>query len=346
MFGSLIQLDFKGLTIDKINEAIDNKSLYGPLSASKVFQLADSGTKNEKLSSMLPKMVSDEQGFTHVSYEFLSKELIYDLFESKSFKIKNKTFIKEAIIKKNLILVYSEKYKVPASIPYVIRKGTPPTIYVNVSNFTKMTDTGYLECIPRQESGLMAVLFSAYCAMAYTEDRVPTSNVLKTMALTYSGMFGTIIGYNSSISDPIMLTKLKYLGAKFFCIQAYGTENGADLFYRNLSSYFENKISSKQVIDSLDLQFPDDSFDNIELLFTKILQVYPNIKNLSLAAFLENWIKRFGPATTMSIDYVGYMLYVMVSIILGSPAINIRSLDPVVPNTISEAYADLQVLNI
>jgi hypothetical protein len=347
MRNKFLSYDFKNHTLEEINESIDAKRYYGPLSTSRVFQLADAGTKvgGEKLSEVLPKMVVSEKGFVHVSPALFSKELMYDLFDSRNFKMKNKNNIKEAIIKGSIVLVYSEKYKIPASIPYIVRATNPAVVYVNVSNYTRMTDSGMLECLPRQENALMSLLYSAYVSTIFMgPDYKPAQSVLKTMGITYGNMFGQVIAFNSAISDPIMTMKLKYIGTKFFLIQVFGTELGQDFMYRVFENYFVDRMSSKQVISLLDEQIDLDAYDDIESLFREILKLYPNLKNLSLSSFLETWVKRYGISTAMVIDYPSYMIYVIISIILGASSVNIRSLDAVVPKDIADAYNSIQGL--
>lgn len=347
MIKSFLSYDFKNHTLDVIQEALDTRNFYSPLSTSKVFQKANEGAKinGERLSDILPKMVVADQGFTQIVPERLSKEMLYELFDSRSFKFTNKSKVKDAIFNKEIVLVYSEKYKVPASIPYIVRATNPPTIYVNVANYTKMSDHGVLDVLPRQESSLMALLYSAYISLHYLKPNVnPGRSELKTFAMTYGNMFGNIVGYNAGISDPIMLNKIKYLGTKFYLIQLMGTGEGDDYMYRIMKPYFEDRLSSKQVVEMLDEQFPLDCFDNIELLFLEILKNYPNIKNLSLAPFMEAWIKRYGISSVMAADYPGYMLYIIVSVLLGAPSVNIRSLDNVVDKDIANAYKNMQII--
>lgn len=340
-----ITYDFNKDTLDQINESIESKRYYGPLSTSKVFKLADAGAKigGEKLSDVLPKMVVSDKGFTHIIPALISKELMYDMFDSRTFKMKNKNKVKEAIISGDIIMVYSEKYKIPASIPYIVRATDTATIYVNVSNYARMNEQGMLEAIPRQESSLMALLYSAFISKVYmSPNYMPNHSEIKTLGITYGNMFGQVAAFICGISDPIMTTKFKYIGTKFFLIQTFGTDTGQDLLYRHFIDYYSDKISSKQVLNMLDEQMDINAYDNIESLFAEIMKVYPSLKNLSLTSFLETWVKRYGVSTTMAIDYTSYMLYIIISIILGASSVNIRSLDAVVPKDITDAYNSFQ----
>jgi hypothetical protein len=316
-------------------EAIDAKPLYGPLSSSKVFEFANKSSKVNglALTDVLPRMATDGEGFTHVPYKLLSKELVFALFESRTFKMRNKKSVQEAVEKGEVILAYSEKFKVPVSIPFIIQKtGNGYRVIVNICSYGEFDSSGSFVAKERNNTTLMSLIYTGYIVQRIVSTNyTPPLDVLKTLTITYGNMFGSIIGGLCSL-DPLTTQKMKYIGARFAATQMYGTDFSDDFGYKYLIKEYSTKYG-EYAIGSVDKFIPADSYDNLNMLIAVLTEKYPSIKPsmLNMTSFIEAWIKRYDVSVVFAIDYTGYLLYHIISVLLGSSGVNIRSMESVIP---------------
>lgn len=313
-------------------ESIGDRAIYYRLGESRIYSYANKNIKSGglALNDIIPRMVVADQGFYRIELTQLDKNVRYELFDSNRFRINCKKAIEDLINKGKIVMVYSEEFRIPTSIPYIVQmKGSNDcVIYVNISDFVKMDQYGICQVeMVRNYNALMAVLFSA--AVAYKTikmtSRMP-ADAADGMILVYANMFERVIN-NLVNMDPVMRDKVKYLATEFALIQMYGTAAGTELFYRYKGKYFPKL--AKIVTDSIDSQFQIDCFDNLELFISELARVYPSLKNLTMYLIYDKWVRLYGPATALSIDYLGYHIYTICMVLLESPLITRMALEPV-----------------
>lgn len=332
-----------------LDESVGERKILYRLGESEVFNFANknsSSGSNATLVDTIPKMVVTGQGFLRVGLDQLDKTVRYELFESARFpKLTCRKAMIQLLEYGSVVMVYSEDYRVPASIPYIASVvGSKSTIFVNVSDFLELNDLGvYTVTATRNYHALMAILMAA-CA-AYRIMTISTqlpADLADGMVLMYANMMERAI--NSLVHmDPVMRDKIRYLATEFALIQMYGTEMGVDMFYRYKTKFFPKL--SKMITDSIDNQFKVDNFDKLSFFIDGLKEIYPSMRGLTLYNVYDKWIRSYGAATAMSIDYLGYHLYTICMVLMESPLVSRMALEPVLERSKgADMYKRLQTL--
>lgn len=331
-----------------LDESTGDRHIYYRLGESELFNYANKNTmvNGQALVDVIPKMVVTNNGFERVTLDQFDKTTIYELFESARYKISCRKAIRTLLETGKVILVYSSEYKVPTSIPYIVQShnSTNATIFVNISDFVNIDAYGkYIVDNMRNYNALMSVIFAGCAAYRIvTSTSMLPSDLADGLVLMYGNMLTKVI-QSLVHMDPVMLDKIRYLACEFALIQMYGTETGGKLFNRYKGVYFPKL--SKMITDTIDDQFHVDNFDKLSLFVDELNRLYPSMRGLTVYKIYDKWIRNYGPATAMSIDYLGYHLYTICMVLLESPLISRMVLEPMLEKSNGVGmYRRLQML--
>lgn len=317
--------------IETLDESVGSRGIYYRLGESEFFEYANTHALvgGIKMIDVIPRMVLKDQGFIHVSLQMLDRQTVFELFESGRFKMACKKTLREMLDKGQVIMVYSDKYRLPVSIPYIAqtKSKNDATIYVNISDFVEMDQYGQFSVkVVRNYNALMALILAGCLTYRIvTLNSSLPSDLADGMVLLYASMMESVI--NSMVHmDPLTREKIRYLSSEFCLVQMYGTQTGLNMFSRLRNSYFPKL--SKLMMDAIDNQFDEDAFDKFTLWVGELTRIYPSLRGLTTYAIYDKWIKRYGPATAMSIDYLGYHIYTICMILMESPLTTRTTLEP------------------
>ena len=331
-----------------MNEAVAERKIFYRLGDSEIFRYSNKNTviNGQRMVDVIPRMVLSDHGFMQVAFNQLDKTVQYELFEGPHYKLSCKKTLRQLIETGQINMVYSEDYKLPTCIPYIIQGAGPKArIFVNISDFVTLDQYGkYQVTQSRNYNGLMAVLFAAAVSlrMIHSGGALP-ADLGDGIVLVYAAMLERAI--NSLVHmDPITKDKVRYLASEFALIQLYGTENGQRQFLQRYKNQFFPKLS-KLITDSLDAQFQLDAFDKISSFVEELKRLYPSMRGLTEYLVMDKWIRLYGAATTMSIDYLGYHIYTLCMVLFESPLISRMALEPVLEkNRGADMYRRMQTL--
>lgn len=330
-----------------LDESVGERKIFYRLGDSEIFNYANkmSTINGQKLINVIPRMVLNDQGFVHIGYEQLDKTVRYELFEGNRYRISCKKQMRDLIESGKVVLVYSEEYKLPTSIPYIAQaSGKTSRIFVNISDFVTMNEYGQVTVTQvRNYGGLMSVIFAACVAYVIVASNMTlSSDISDTLVMMYSAMLERAI--NGIIHmDPVTRDKIRYLATEFALVQMYGTENGTKIFERYKNKFFP-KLSS-MITESLDNQFHVDNFDNLTLFIEELRRLYPSMKSLTMYMVYDKWIRMYGASTAMSVDYIGYHLYTLCMVLFESPLVIRMALEPALDKSRgADAYKRLQMM--
>lgn len=330
-----------------VNENVASRTIFYRLGESEVFQYANKNTSlnGTKLIDVIPRMSLDGEGFSYVGFDDLDKSVQYELFDGPKYKIPCRRAMRLMIESGKVQMVYGTQYRVPTSIPFIVQTSNKDCrIFVNITDFVDMNQYGKYEVSHgRNYNALMAILFSGCLAYKIvSEGTVLPADVADTVVLMYANMLERTI--NSILHlDPITRDKVRYLATKFALIQMYGTDKGEELFYRYQQKYFPKL--SKIITDTMDSQFHLDHFDKLSLFVEELKRLYPAMRGLSDYLIYDKWIRSYGAATAMSIDYFGYHLYTVCMVLFESPLISRVALEPIMEkNRGTELYKRLPMM--
>lgn len=332
-----------------LDEAVGKREIFYRLGESELFAFANERPISQglRLADIIPRMTVDGQGFTQVTLQMFDKTTIYELFESSRYKMSNKASLRKLIDSGKVTMVYSDTLRIPTSLPYIMKLGSNAmntAVYVNISDFVDINEYGqYYVSQNRNYNGLMAVLLAA--ALSYrivTSTSALPAQLADGLVLMYASMFEKTI--NTLIHmDPITREKVRYLCTEFALVQMYGTTDGLNKFNRYRESYFPKL--SKMIMDSLDNGFPEDSFDKLSTFISTLAQQYPSMRGLTLYLVYDKWIRMYGPATALSLDYIGYHIYTICMTLMESPLITRTVLEPLLEKSRgADIYKSIQVM--
>jgi len=331
-----------------MNEAVADRRIFYRLGDSEIFQYANKNTviNGQRMVDVIPRMVLSDQGFMQVQFNQLDKTVQYELFEGPHYRLSCKKTLRQLIETGVVNLVYSEEYKIPTAIPYIVQgAGSKARIFVNVSDFLTLNQYGKYEVVQgRNYNGLIAAIFAAAVSIRLIRNggEMP-SDLGDGMILVYAAMMERAI--NSLVHmDPITKDKVRYLATEFALVQMYGTEEGQRRFLNRYKNQYFPKLS-KMITDSLDAQFHLDGFDKVSSFVEELKRMYPSMRGLTEYLIMDKWIRLYGAATTMSMDYLGYHIYTLCMVLFESPLISRMALEPVMEkNRGTDMYRRMQTL--
>jgi len=334
-------------TVTVLGETVGERRVFYRLGDSEIFTYANKNTmiNGQKLVDVIPRMVVADHGFLQVDYNQLDKTVQYELFEGPHYHLSCKKTIKSLIEDGSITMVYSEEYKLPTCIPYIIQgSGRNARIFVNISDFVQLDAFGKYQVVQaRNYNALMALIFAAAVALRIVQssNSVP-ADIGDGLVLIYAAMLERTI--NSLVHmDPITKDKVRYLAAEFALIQMYGTEEGQRMFFTRFKNMYFPKLS-KMITETMDAQFQTDCFDRLSSFILELKRLYPSMKGLNDSLVFDKWIRLFGAATAMSIDYIGYHVYTICMVIFESPLITRMALEPVMEkNKGTDMYKRMQM---
>ena len=331
-----------------LTESVAPRNIFYRMTESEMFMTANRMAKinGQEVVDILPRVAVEGQGFAHVGMNDLDSTVVYELFESNRFKLSCKQRMKKLLAGGDVVLVYGDEYRIPTCIPFVIQsKGrNAATVFVNITPFTSINKNGKIVVTQiRNYSGLMAVIFAG--CVAYETIRGGGSlpaDLADALVLFYAGMMTKVI--NGLVhADSIQKETCKYLCAEFALVQMYGTEKGTTIFQRFKNKYFP-KLGNL-VVNSIDDTFHIDSFDNMTLFVEELKKNYPIMKGLSVPAISERWMRSFGSATALSLDYLGFHLYTLCMLLFESPLVSRMALEPLIDQKLgSNAFKRMQIM--
>lgn len=314
-----------------LDESVGARSIFYRLGESEIFSYANNHVMigGLRLVDVIPRMVVPDMGFIHVDPSMFDKTLSYELFESNRFHLSCKKNMRDMLSRGLVQMVYSETYRLPTSIPYIVQTTADGNkIFVNITDFVTMDQFGVFNVdSARNYSALMAVLFAACLAQRITSmNAAITSSSIDGMCSMYASMLSRIITSMVHV-DPITSEKIRYLCWEFASIQMFGTEIGTKRFYATKKRNFPKLTNIIQ--ETLDNQFNVDAFDGISLFVEELKKHISPLKGLTTYLIYDKWIRTYGSATAMSLDYFGYHLYTICMVLLESPLITRSALEPV-----------------
>ena len=343
----IVDAMFPMVSVPILDETVGERKIYYRLGESKLFEYANKNTtiNGKKMIDVIPLATVPDHGFLHFGYSDMDQTIQYELFDSNRYKINCKVAMRSLLSSGKVVMIYSDEYHLPTSIPYIVQTSKSSTkVFVNVTDFVKINPYGKLVVEQvRNYNALMAALVAACATYSIVANNLTLpSDIADCMVLMYANMLERVI--NTLIHmDPITRDKVRYLATKFALIQMYGTDTGEKMFYRYNKSYFPKL--SKLITDTLDDQFRLDYFDNIGLFIDELKRLYPAMRGLTEYAVYDQWIRSYGAATAMSIDYFGYHIYTVCMVLFESPLISRMALEPIMErNKGNELYKRLPVL--
>lgn len=312
-----------------IKEAsIEDSFIYKSFNASN--SLIEKIVKYIKTSALLDKTFIEEQ------YNQIKKSVISPLSAR----------ILEAYDNGEIELMYSRESKVGLSIPFIIRKNSSGKIVATIfiASFSSLDKNDNLTIPVKQ---LYALMESAYVALKMQINPLSVQRSVALMKLcsnVYVQMLMRILNKEYAlILDNVLYDKVVYSITRFFIEKIWG--------YPNKGLVEAYASSELKFIEELDLSMTKASYDGAEIkdfndLINFIKTLSPRMKELNTRYFIERFVNTYHNSSILSIDYLPYIFFVIINILLGSFLISQAALNDIIKNMkgINKFYVELSKL--
>lgn len=287
-----------------------------------------------------------------VKYIKTSTKLDSSYFEEQYMQMKRTSLspltkhVIEALDNGDIELLYSRESKIGTSIPFIIRKNESGRIVATIfiSTFAVIDKNNNLN-IPIKQ--IYALLESAYVALQLQVN--PTyiqrnTTLMKITAYTYTEMVMRILNKDYALSlDKQLYDKVTYSVMKFYLSNIWKHQNR-----EVIESYSSHGL---KYITDLDLNLVRTAYDDCDIktiddLLKFIKTLSPRMAELNTRFFIERYVNTYHGSTILSIDYLPYIFFVIINIILGSFLISQTALNDVIKNIdgINRFYVELSKL--
>ena len=240
-------------------------------------------------------------------------------------------------------LLYSKDSKVTISIPFIVRrKGDRIISTIFISSFSSIDKNDGSLTIPVKQ--LYALMESAYVALKLQTDPTRIERnvaLMRICADVYTEMFIKILNKEYAISTNKELNdSISFVIKKFFLtnIWNYPSKDLID----NYSS-LDLKYIQEMDLSLLKQEYNDAQIKDINDLIKFLSERNPRMNGLTTRYFIERYIISYHGSALLSMDYLPYLFFVIINIILGSFLIATGSLNDLVKNTknINRFYVEL-----
>lgn len=285
---------------------------------------------------------------TLVKYIKTSVALGKEYWEEQYFQI-NKGLISplckrvlEAYDRGDIELLYSREAKIGASMPFIIRKSNGKIVSsIFISSFATINKEDNLNLPTKQ---LYAILESAYIAYQMQTNPMKIQRnvgIMKVCSNIYVEMLLRIFNKEFALSlDPVLFDKVKYSITKFFVERVWEYPN-VGLVDAYASQDLPN--ISELDLDLLKENYIDNQITSIDKLMTFIASLSPRLGSLNIRYFIERYVNTYHGGALIALDYLPYVFYVIINVLLSSFLISQVALNDIVKNTkgISKFYNEL-----
>ncbi|MCM1439773.1 MAG: hypothetical protein NC131_11330 [Roseburia sp.] len=227
------------------------------------------------------------------------------------------------------VLIYNstQSLSLSQSLPFITFKGgNGYTTYVFMDKYITMTKDGVLSV---RNPDLRDLLTGALIANAIKRnyDRMASNQYLmKTLNEIYVKLFMRIINREFSLAaNKIVFDVLQYWVSRFFLVRVFGANDTPENIENVACSHFKyvDELKYDEIKRQYDEADPVKVSDLLELLKT----ASPRMKSLNLGIFLSNWINYYYIPSTMAIDNIEYLIFMILTLLSGNNIINISAAD-------------------
>ena len=228
-------------------------------------------------------------------------------------------------------LLYSRDVKIGTSLPFIIRKSGGKIIAtIFVASFGAVNKDNLFQIPVKQ---LYALMESAYVALEIQKN--PTKiqrnvTLMRMCANVYTGMFMRIINKNYSlVTDKVLHDKATYVLTRFFLERIWE--------YPNTGLIESYATAELQYIDDFELGLLKQGYDSADIkdlneMLNFIKTISPRMSDLNVRFFIEQFVNSFHGASILAMDYLPYIFFVIINILLSSFLISQAALNDLIKN--------------
>lgn len=242
-------------------------------------------------------------------------------------------------------ILFSRDVKIGTSIPFILRRNNGKIVAtIFIASFSSLDKNDNLTIPVKQ---LYALMESAYVAL---EMQINPTKIQRNVGIMricmniYNQMLLRILNKEYALAlDKPLCDKVSYVLNRFFLEKVWEYPS-KDL----IESYSKLEL---EYIEELDLSLLQQEYDSADIkdvneMINFIKTISPRLSQLNTRYFIERFVNTYHGSSILSIDYLPYVFFVIINVILGSFLISQAALNDIVKNTknINKFYVELSKL--
>lgn len=283
-----------------------------------------------------------------VKYLKTSTVLTTEYFEEQYFQMKKVPFsplykgVLKAYDEGRIEILYS-KEKVTNAVPFIVRRNEQGKVVATIfiSSYTAIDKNDNLTIPVKQ---LYALMESAYVALEMQINPMKiqrNAGLMKICASVYSQMFTRIFNKEYALTlDKALFDKVNYVITRFFLEHVWEYPNEG-----LIDSYASSGLNFVDLndLDLVKIGYNSAKINNIDDMIKYLKTLSPRMDNLNIRYFIERYITTYHGSSILSIDYLPYVFFIIMNILLGSFLISQTALGDLIKNTsgMNKFYSEL-----
>jgi hypothetical protein len=279
--------------------------------------------------------------------KILSKANLEEAFMiiNKNFKFPLKYKILEEVDSGDIVLLFTpDNVRIPVCMPFFLTRNSQGKVVavVVVDSYGKMDkETSNVTIDPKK---LYCIMEAAYLAKTYyfhSNELSKRNIVISSGSSIYSNMFARVLNKKYALNvDKSKLHKVLFLASKFYLINILGMPNNEmTMNYAMKNCVGGNPFILKEVNDYLEEEDYKDLSTFIQALTKPQLGI--GLGDLTVRAYLEQFISMYDPAALFALEYFPYFMYNVLSVTNGAYINNQYILEDIVEKHGPKLYADV-----
>ena len=248
---------------------------------------------------------------------------------------------------KRINLIYMKDERITKSLPFILHKDKSghPVASIFISSFATLTRDQTALIIPMKN--LYVLMESAYIGLVLATNSLVirrSSTLMKLTMNIFVSMYIRILNRDYALSiDPVLHDNVSYVIAQFFLRNLWEMDND-DIIHNAASSL--TKTMRDDELRLLALKYEHAKITDVSKLFEFIREEFPTMSSLNVRHFVERYLNTYNGASVMSIDYLPYVFFVIVNVMLGGFLVSQTVLSDIIKNTkgMNRFYSELTKL--
>lgn len=229
-------------------------------------------------------------------------------------------------------LLYSREIKVGNAIPYIIRRNGQGKVVATIfiANFAVIDKDSNLSIPVKQ---LYALMESAYVGLQLTLYPMKiqrNTGLMRLCSIVYAEMFLRILNKLYALTlDKALYDQVTYVLTRFFLEKVWEYPNQALIeSYAKLDLKYAEEID----LDMMKQGYDSAQIKNINDLLSFLKTISPRMADMNTRYFIEQYVSTFHGSSIMAIDYLPYLFFIIINVLIGSFLVSQAALNDIIKN--------------
>jgi len=275
------------------------------------------------------------------------KELEYfiDLIDRR-FNFAMKPAVVSCFTDENSIIPVFNKTTIflPTYVPCVgsfDEKTNKVVVYVNLTPYGVISKNGKFDIDAKKLYTLlqMAYILKEFASLNWNKITL-NLNIMKTASYIYSLMFSKLVDkLYATRMVPIQHDTVLYLSSKFFIKNVLDRNvQGEKLIESIAMSNTSGVMNSNTIVN--DVFFREETYSDLNAFLQSLNELH-FVKKLNTRIFLQEWIKLYGEASFMGLEYFPFFLHMLFSTYVSANIVNDFIIEPLAPKELTQLYVEI-----